>query len=438
MNPARRAARTVRVLYTAAVIYLGYKWTGLRNRADPANAAARTSGQHLGSARRFLGMATSVRGLMIKAGQVMGARADLFPDEYVDVLSKLHDDLPPRPFREIRRVVDAELGRPLEQVFAEFEPKPVASASLAQVHRARLGDGRQVAVKVQYPDIEEIVKIDLRNIRLIARAANRLILREIDLKSFVAELEYAASQELDFVQEGHNAERMARDFRATPSIVVPSIAWEHTSRRLLVMNFVDGVKATDAVALKERGVTPTQVMDLVIDAYMRQILINGFFHGDPHPGNIFVQPGPRLVLLDFGLCKELSADFRRAHVQLTWAMVSGDRVAIGDALRAIGFETRDDDPSALERVGELFARRMSDPATPNRDLTRRMNTEMMAIVKANPVVRIPADFLLIGRVMGLISGLGAQLKVPLDVSQSMGIYAAQAQADLSRPAALPA
>lgn len=423
------------MLYNAAIIYLGYRWTSLRNRRATENEAeARLSAQHARSARRFLNLATSVKGLMIKSGQVMGARADLFPDEYVEVLSKLHDDVPPRSFAEIRTVVDGELGRPLEDVFSDFDERPVASASLAQVHRATLSDGRQVAVKIQYPDIGEIVKVDLRNIRLIARVAGKVWLRDFDLQSFVNELEFAASQELDFINEGHNAERIAREFAGWDQIVVPTIVWEHSSLRLLVMEYVDGVKTTDARGLARIGARQEDVLRLLVDAYMEQVLVKGFFHADPHPGNIFVQPGPRLVLLDFGLCKELSREFRRDYIGLTFAMVTGNKNVIGNSLRKIGFRTRVDDPSALEKVGEVFAGRMADVSTPRRELTQRMNQELMAILRENPVVEIPTDFLLIGRVMGLIAGLGARMGLSLDISDSMTSYALRAQAQLVRPA----
>ncbi|HEX5939888.1 MAG TPA: AarF/UbiB family protein [Dehalococcoidia bacterium] len=435
MNPLRRASRSARVLYTAAIIYLGYKWTGLRNRrGSEAEQEARLSGQHAGSAKRFLHLATSVKGLMIKSGQVMGARADLFPDEYVEVLSKLHDDVPPRSFEEIRKVVDEELGCPLEEVFVEFDPTPVASASLAQVHRATLKDGREAAVKVQYPDIGEIVKVDLRNIRLMARLAGRLWLRDFDLQSFVNELEFAASQELDFVNEGHNAERIAADFADWEQIVVPGIIWEHSSRRLLVMEYVGGVKTTDRRGLARINVQQEDVLRLLVDAYMEQVLVRGFFHADPHPGNVFVQSGPRLVILDFGLCKELSREFRRDYIGLTFAMVTGNKNVIGNSLRKIGFRTKVDDPSVLEQVGEMFSGRMSDVTTPRRELTQRMNQELMAVLRENPVVEIPTDFLLIGRVMGLIAGLGAQMGVVLDLSDTMTSYALRAQSQLARPA----
>jgi ubiquinone biosynthesis protein len=435
MNPLGRVSRSARVLSTAAIIYAGYKWTGLRNRKATAEAAAlRDSSQHRKSAERFFKLATGIRGLMIKSGQVMGARADLFPDEYVEVLSRLHDDVPPRSFAEIRTVVDAELGQPLEEVFQDFEKIPVASASLAQVHRATLPDGRRVAVKIQYPDIQEIVKVDLANIRRIARVAGRVWLRDIDLNAFVQELEFAVSQELDFIKEGHNAERVGRDFATEDNIVVPTIVWEHSSRRVLVMEYVDGVKSTDLAGLEAIGVSTRQVMEMITDFYMQQLLLNGFFHADPHPGNIFIQPGPRLVMLDFGLCKELSLDFRRNYVALTWAMATGDKVAVGHALREIGFSTRNDDPTTLETLGEIMTSRMSDTTTPRRELTIQMNNEMMAVVRDNPVAQIPIEFLLIGRVMGLISGLGARLGVALDITPQMVHYVGRAQATLARDA----
>ena len=176
MNRIQRLRRSTRVVFTAARIFLGYRRLALRSRwLSPEEAERRLSRHHRRSAQRILETATELRGLLIKTGQMIGARADIFPDEYVEVLSQLHDTVPPQPYDVVRRIVERELGASLGEVFAKFEETPIASASLAQVHRAELHDGRDVAVKVQYPGIEEIVQVDLQNIRLLARAAGRFL-----------------------------------------------------------------------------------------------------------------------------------------------------------------------------------------------------------------------------------------------------------------------
>src|SRR3990170_8217841 len=249
MNRIQRMRRSVQVVSTAGRIYLGYRRVDWRNRRrSPQDAEQRMSEYHRRSAQRILDTATSLQGLLIKMGQMMGARADIFPDEYIEILSQLHDPVPPRPYEVIRRVIEEELGAPLAETFAEFSPTPIASASLAQVHRARLHDGRDVAVKVQYPEIEEIVRVDLQNVRLLARFAGRL-LPDFDFAPVIEELSSNVPLELDFINEGHNAEATARNFAGRDDIIIPRIYWEHTARRVLTMEFIDGIKITDMEAL---------------------------------------------------------------------------------------------------------------------------------------------------------------------------------------------
>lgn len=438
MTRLRMLYRTMVVLWAALLIYLGYKWTGLLNRrSSPEAARARSSRQHRSSAQRFLRLATRLQGLLIKAGQLVGARADLFPEEYVKVLSVLQDEVPPRPFARVRPVIEAELGRPLGELFAELEPTPVASASLAQVHRGVLRNGTVVAVKVQYPDIERTVEVDLRNIAILARWFRRLVLRDFAIDSLVDELRTTVRLELDFRQEARNAEELARRFQRVPHILVPRMYREHTSRRLLLMEYIEGVKITDPQAVAVAGGSAEKILLLILDAYLQQILLNGFFHADPHPGNLLVQPGPRVVLLDFGMVRRLSPEFLRAFVRLTWATTMGDGGAIADALVGLGFRTRNGDPAVLQAVGETVTRSMSDVESDARDLTRRMNQEMFTILRANPLVQVPQEFLLLSRALGLLNGLGAQLGVRVDVSYWMALYAAQAEAYLSRPPKAP-
>ncbi|MBI4570916.1 MAG: AarF/ABC1/UbiB kinase family protein, partial [Chloroflexi bacterium] len=212
MNVVQRSRRSARVVRTAATIFAGYRWRAWRSRRLARDdAERRLSAYHRHSAQRVLKAATELQGLMIKVGQMIGARADIFPDEYVEVLSQLHDTVPPRPYSVVRSAIERELGAPVEQLFAELSPVPIAAASLAQVHRGRLRDGRDVAVKVQYPEIEEIVRVDLQNIRLLANMAGR-VLRDFDFTAIVDELSTNVPLELDFLHEGKNAEAMARNF----------------------------------------------------------------------------------------------------------------------------------------------------------------------------------------------------------------------------------
>ena len=422
MNPIDRLGRSADVGWMAARILAGYRWVSWRNRSrSPEEAERRISAYHRRSAQRILDTATRRRGLLIKVGQIMGARADVLPDEYVEVLSQLHDTVPPQPLAAIRPLIERELRAPVERIFAEFSPTPIASASLAQVHLARLHDGRDVAVKVQYPEIEEIVRVDLQNVRILGRFANRL-LPDFDFTPIIEELSTNIPQELDFINEGHNAEATARNFADRDDIIVPRIYWEYTARRVLTMEYVEGIKITDTEALAAAGIERQAVARLVADSYIRQIFTHGFFHADPHPGNLFVQPGPKLVIVDFGMAKQLSPRFLQGFVRLTTALVLADRDGLAQAFRDLGFRTKRADDAVFDALGEAMITRLSRNGEFNRDRQMLMDFQerMMRIFRENPVVQVPGEFLYIGRVMGLLGGLGAQLGSQVNILDIIG------------------
>jgi len=295
--------------WLVARIYAGYKRIQVWRRLGMGGDDATLVRQHRRSAEATYDMATRLEGLPIKVCQFLGSRADILPDEYVEVLSRLQDKVPSRPAALMREVVERELGAPIADVFATFDDVPIASASLAQVHRARLHDGRDVAVKIQYPEIAGLVATDIRNFGFLVGILARLE-PNFDFRVLVDEVTKLVPLELDFLNEASNAERMAKHLVGRADVFVPPIVREHSTGRLLVSEFAPGVRLTDIVGMERMGVDPKDVARRVSEIFTEMILVHGFFHGDPHPGNILVQPGPRLVLLDFGLAKELPSDFR--------------------------------------------------------------------------------------------------------------------------------
>lgn len=409
-----------------ARVYGGYKLIQWTTGASPGGRLAR---HHRWSAEGAYRLATRLEGLPIKVCQFLGSRADILPREYVEVLSRLQDRVPPRPLATLLPHLRRELGRPVEEVFATLDPIPLASASLAQVHRGRLHDGYEVAVKIQYPDIARLVAIDLGNFSLLIRVLARLE-PEFDFRVLIEEVEKYVPLELDFEHEADNAERMAAHFRGRPDVLVPAIVRAHSSRRVLVMEYAPGVRVTDVAGLGAMGLDPGQIARRLIELFCEQILVHGFFHADPHPGNILVQPSGRLVLLDFGLAKDFPRGFRAGVAHLTAAIVGGDPAAVAAAFRALGFRTREDSDESLAFLGELFlgwalrnGRSFADP-----EMIAQFGAEMPRVMRANPLVQVPADVLLVGRVMGLLSGIGKQLGSDVDLGAALMPYLAQAAA----------
>jgi predicted unusual protein kinase regulating ubiquinone biosynthesis (AarF/ABC1/UbiB family) len=419
------------VLWLAARIYTGYKVIQLRGRwfCDPRQEE-RYRRQDLRAARAVYRSSIRLEGLLIKAAQFVATRADILPDEWVSTLAVLHDRVPPRPFAMIRRQVESELGRPLTDLFARFDPVPLAAASLAQVHRALTRDGRECAVKVQYPYIEGIVRADLRNLMFTLRLLAWLE-PDFDFRILTRELLKYLPMELDFLNEAANCETIGRNFSGDDDVIVPRIYHDLSSRRVLTMELLDGIRVTDVAAMEQAGIDKHAVAQKLIEIFTEQILRDGFFHADPHPGNILVRPGPRIVLLDFGLAKDFPPAFRDAMVRLTYAILLSDKGAILAAFHDLGFRTRDGSPDTLLMIANLFlgnsVRR--NRAYADHQLIEEFSEELPRTLRANPIVEVPADVLLVNRVMGLLSGIGKTLDSQVNLFATLMPYAQRLMAE---------
>jgi len=433
--PQSAAWRFAIVATLVARVYAGYKLIQLTSRLGWPNAAARYARHDRRSAHAIYRMAIRLEGLPIKACQFLGSRADILPEDYVQVLSQLQDRVPPRPFAVVKAVIERELGGPWQEAFAELDSVPIASASLAQVHHGRLPDGREVAIKVQYPEIARLVAIDLRNFAFLIRVLARLE-PSFDFRIVIDEVEKYVPRELDFENEAANGNRMRQALAARRDVVVPEVFPALSTKRLLVMAYEPGVRLTDLEALRRLGLDPKDLARRLVEIFADQILIHGFFHADPHPGNILVQRDGRMVLLDFGLAKDLPPGFSAGIATLVAAIVSGDRPSVARAFRALGFKTRDASDESLWWLGEAFLgfafRHKKAYADP--EMVKLFNAEMPRIMRANPVIELPGDVLLIGRVLGLLSGISKQLGSEVDAQQLLMPYLGRVMLEAGRDA----
>ena len=426
--PAGRWRRFLPLAATVARLWLRWRWLRLRRRLLRSGLPEETARFHRSAAIAVVRRAVRQQGLIVKAAQFLGSRADILREEYVEILSLLHDAVPPRPWAEMRPLIERELGGRVGDLFAAFDRRPVAAASLAQVYRARLHDGTDAAVKVQYPGIGRIIAHDLETIRRLAALWARLE-TALDFRPIAAELERNAPEEIDFVHEGRAAEEIAALLAGRGDVAVPRIHWERSSRRVLTMDYLDGVRITDTAGLRALGADPRQVADSLIDVYNAMVLRHGLFHADPHPGNLIVLPprdgGPaRIGLVDFGLTKRLPEAFRQQVVVLTSAIVAQHRAEAAAAMEDMGFRTRVRDEATYYEIGEAFLGEVlrSGQAYADQRLFAEVNVRLNRVLRANPLVEVPGDVVLIARVMGLLSGIGRTLDSKTDLIEAILPY----------------
>ena len=417
-----REIRLLRFAYAGFIgarIVLGYRLLDFRGRRMAADALeARLKERHARSAQRIYNCVLRLQGLMIKIGQTIGSRPDLFPEEYSRILSRLQDRVPPRPWKQMRPHIERELGAPLHDVFAEFNTEPIAAASLAQVYRARLRDGRDVAVKVIYPGMERLVQTDLRILRAIIWLESRFF--HFPLEPVYRELATNIPNEVDMVHEGHNMRDMAAQLAGRSDVVIPGVIWEHTRKRVLTMEFIDGIKITDVARMEERGIDPGKIFPLLADVYFEQIYRHGFFQADPHPGNLLALPGNRLAILDFGLAKRFTPQFLDAFKITTNAMFKGDNKRMVEGMKAQGFRLKNEDDEASFQATADFFRAMSDPNVyRDREVMEGVNEAWIQALKRNPAVDMPGEMALPMRVFGLLFGLGAVLGGSVEIGPNV-------------------
>ncbi|WP_269938938.1 ABC1 kinase family protein [Arthrobacter sp. HY1533] len=414
---------------------------GLRRIADRGRARRMRT-----FAQRFHVLAVDLGGLMIKVGQYMSSRLDVLPPEITRELEGLQDEVPAVPFPAIRALAEAELGAPLDAVYSHFEEVPLAAASLGQAHRARLLPGiaadtglENVVVKVQRPGIGAIVDVDLAALRKVGGWLSRirLVSRRVDAPALVEEFARTSLQEIDYLNEAANAERFAADFAGDQRVAVPGVVWERTTRRVLTLEDVTAIKVTDAQGLLAAGIDPVDVAPVFAAVMFDQLFGNGFFHADPHPGNIFVTPAPdaggerpwKLTFIDFGMMGEAGPATRGGLRKLLIAAAARDGKGLVEAMGEVGVLVRSAETASLERaMAQLFARFGGMGFAELRDVDPREFRDFAAefgdTVRSLPF-QLPENFLLIIRAMSLTSGVCCSLDAKFNLWDSVEPYAAK-------------
>ena len=362
-----------------------------------------TQAEHLRQALGELG------GAFVKLGQLLSTRPDLIPPEYAAELAKLQDDAPAVPFEEIRQVILQDLGKDPQKIFTRFESKPLASASIAQVHLARLQNGDEVVVKIQRPGISLLIEQDLEILAGMAdwAAAHSAIGRIYNLPALADEFAYSLRNELDFRREGHNADRFRRNFAADPGVHIPRVVWELTTDHVLTMERVAGIKVNDLELLDASGINRHILAENAGRLVMRMVFEFGFFHADPHPGNLFVRTDGSITLIDFGMVGRLDDRLKDALLRVAMAVVHSDSRRLADELYELGAAGSGATHNALEHdlqhlLESLASGSLKELGGP------QMIDEILAISQRNRL-QLPGELVLLSRVWNIIHGMGISL-----------------------------
>ncbi|KAL3587249.1 hypothetical protein D5086_014116 [Populus alba] len=402
---------------------------------------------HERNAKRVRNMMIQLGGLWVKLGQYLSTRADVLPSAYISLLKQLQDSLPPRPLQEVRRTIERELGKSMKEIFLDFDENSLATASIAQVHRATLIDGREVVVKVQHEDIKAIILEDLKDAKSIVDWI-AWAEPQYNFNPMIDEWCKEAPKELDFNHEAENTRTVSKNLGCTNKydsdksinqvdVLIPEVI--QSTEKVLILEYMDGIRLNDLESLEACGANKQKIVEEITRAYAHQIYVDGFFNGDPHTGNFLVskEPPHRPILLDFGFTKKISSSMKQSLAKMFLATAEGDHVALLSSFAEMGLKLRLDLPEQAMDVTSIFFR-ASTPAneaaeyakTLNEQRTRnmkvlqeKMNLSQKEVKRFNPIDAFPGDMVMFSRVVNLLRGLSSTLNARIVYQDIMRPFA---------------
>ncbi|MGR9086398.1 MAG: ABC1 kinase family protein [Gammaproteobacteria bacterium] len=344
----------------------------------------------------------------IKLGQILATRVDLFPPQFISEFEKLQDQAPPVPFEDLLEQIEEDLGGPVEEIFAEFDKQPLAAASIAQVHKAVLLDGTPVILKIRRPGLRKIIEADLRLIQRIVEIAESESpeLHRFHPREIVRQFNQSLRRELDFAGECRNAERIAANLAEDPNIRIPKVYWQWTGERINVQEYIQGIQGRDLQALEDAGLDRKLLADRGARAVIQMIMEDGFFHADPHPGNVFYLPDNQLAFIDFGMVGRITEERREQVVSLLYGMVNHAPAKVAEILQDWSDNVQADEQMLIVEI-EAFVDQYSSLALKDLSLTVMMS-DLMALLRDHKLI-LPGDLALLIKAYITLDGLGRHL-----------------------------
>lgn len=403
MSEIARLIRNKRFRKTSLMFFqfmFQFWWLGKTKRfMSQEKKASRYHEIYLSQANQFTALALEMGGLIIKLGQFVSSRVDILPKEYTDTLSQLQDSVSPEKTESIINRIEEERSQSIGEVFTAFEQTPVAAASLGQVHKATLADGTTVAVKVMRPGIEEIVALDLKTLRVLIAFARRFtkVGKFVDLKDVYEEFEEVITLELDYSKEAEHIERFRENFTGFPGVTVPHVYENYSSSKMLVMEFIEGVKINEVDSLEKAGISKTKLAKILYLSYLQQLLEDGFFHADPHPGNILVKQDGTIAYIDFGMVGNITNSMKENMFRLAMSVYLKDTNGVVESLDGLGFLRKNADKVALSKNVNMLLSNFNGSSFDMKQLNNEDFLEEMREFLYQQPFQIPARSTFLGK-----------------------------------------
>ncbi|OGQ07009.1 MAG: hypothetical protein A3G32_07380 [Deltaproteobacteria bacterium RIFCSPLOWO2_12_FULL_40_28] len=431
--------RFVKAYHITFVILAKYFFLwGIQKIISEKRAITLTAHTHQKSAKKIVESILELKGLYIKIGQTLSIMTNFLPKAFTEELEQLQDAVPPHPYEDVVARFEEDFGEKPDEIFSHFEKIPLASASLGQVHRATLKDGTKLAIKLQYPQIDEIVESDLKTLKKIFSILD-FIFPNYGIKSAFGEGARMIVSELDYNQEGQNIEKISKNLQENPNLLFPKVYWEYSSKKILSLEFMEGVKVTNLNALKDLKINPQDVAKELIHAYCKQIFIDGIYHADPHPGNILVSAScektsegylkPIITLVDYGATAEISPQMRAGITLFVEGLIKKDTRVISGAMKQMGFIAKIDNEETFDKIVDYFYskirgvkiddfRKINISNFQHLDDIIELRKMDISFRELTTTFHVPKDWILLERTLILMMGLTTHLDPhlnPMDI-----------------------